>query len=169
MTDNTKEQEVITLIGLPASGKTTFALQWVEEDPRNRIRINRDDLRNMAGVYWVPQREDLITQWEEDLFLAALERGYSIIVDATNFRDSGRWQKLMFGYLMHAPAHPKPLRHTFKYLYTSLEECIERDSKRTEGHVGRDVIMNMYKKYVKDGSIPISETSRILNEELNEI
>lgn len=37
--------------GLPASGKTTWAKEWVMKDPGNRVRINLDDIRSMLGKY----------------------------------------------------------------------------------------------------------------------
>ena len=40
--------------GIPGSGKSTFAKQWVQEDPEGRVRINRDDLRGMMfATDWV--------------------------------------------------------------------------------------------------------------------
>jgi hypothetical protein len=33
----------------------------VHEDPEHRIRFNNDDIRNMLGDYWVPNREKVVT------------------------------------------------------------------------------------------------------------
>ena len=35
--------------GLPASGKSTFAAQWVEESPDTRVEVNRDFMRTTLG------------------------------------------------------------------------------------------------------------------------
>lgn len=44
---------VIVLRGLPGSGKSTWAKEWVAGDPDNRVRINRDDIRYASfGKYW---------------------------------------------------------------------------------------------------------------------
>ena len=51
-------KRIILTRGIPASGKSTWAKQEVLKDPEHSIRINRDDLRNMSGQYWVPARED---------------------------------------------------------------------------------------------------------------
>lgn len=52
--------KIILCRGIQGSGKTTFAKQWVLEDPEHRVRFNNDDIRNMLGKYWVPSREDLV-------------------------------------------------------------------------------------------------------------
>lgn len=55
-----KMSKLIITRGLPASGKSTWAKQWVLEDPEHRVRINQDDIRLMLGKYWVPKRESLL-------------------------------------------------------------------------------------------------------------
>ena len=52
--------KIILCRGIQGSGKTTFAKQWVLEDPEHRVRFNNDDIRNMLGKYWVPSREELV-------------------------------------------------------------------------------------------------------------
>ena len=54
------KHELIILQGIQGSGKTTWAKNWVKEDPKHRVRFNQDDIRNMFGVYWVPSREPLV-------------------------------------------------------------------------------------------------------------
>ena len=49
--------KIILTRGIPGSGKSTWAKQFVAEDPEHRIRLNWDDMRNMMGPYWVPSRE----------------------------------------------------------------------------------------------------------------
>src|SRR3990167_11114729 len=39
------DQCLLILMGLPASGKTTYANQWVAEDQDNRVCLNYDDTR----------------------------------------------------------------------------------------------------------------------------
>ena len=53
-------KKIILTRGIPASSKSTWAKQEVLKDPEHSVRINRDDLRNMSGKYWVPTREDYI-------------------------------------------------------------------------------------------------------------
>ncbi len=39
------------LLVLPASGKSTYAVNWVNENPEHRLRINQDSIRRMFGNY----------------------------------------------------------------------------------------------------------------------
>lgn len=50
-------RQLIICRGIQGSGKSTWAKQWCHEDPEHRIRFNNDDIRNMLGDYWVPNRE----------------------------------------------------------------------------------------------------------------
>lgn len=54
----TKQRKVIVLQGLQGSGKSTFAKVWANELPTSRVRVCRDDIRNMLGKYWVPLKRE---------------------------------------------------------------------------------------------------------------
>lgn len=79
-----KMSKLIITRGLPASGKSTQAKQWVLEDPEHRVRINQDDIRLMLGKYWVPKREPLVQHIQEEALIEALLKGYDIVIDNTN-------------------------------------------------------------------------------------
>ena len=128
--------------GLPASGKSTFSKEWVNVDPKKRVRVSRDDIRNMLGPYWVPTREDLVTKIENDMIENALGNGYSVIVDATNFRGTKRFEDMTKVY--------KTEFDVIDFTHVPLETCIERDKWRLVGKVGEDVIRKMHDKYLKD-------------------
>jgi len=75
--------------GLPGSGKTTFATSWVREDPDNRTRVNRDDLRQMMfgkRADLLPAQEALVTAAEQAIVRSSLEAGRDTIVDDMNLR-----------------------------------------------------------------------------------
>ena len=76
--------KLILTRGIQGSGKTTWARQWVEEDPENRVRINNDDIRNMLGKYWVVEREPLVSEMKHYLTQAAMDRGYDVVIDNMN-------------------------------------------------------------------------------------
>lgn len=134
--------KILILKGLPASGKSTFAKEYVERN-KDWVRVNRDDLRNMRGAYWIPKQEDMITDWEHQAVVHALMHGQNVILDATNFNPK------------YVNALKKEVEQNFgtgvtyeeMYFDTSPEECVKRDSKR-QNPVGADVIWSMYEKYV---------------------
>lgn len=141
-----KKQQLVLTKGLPGSGKSTWAKAWVQEDPKNRVRVNRDDIRHMLGPYWVPTREKLVDGIEESTILMALMKGYSVVVDATNFKfDIARYTSNTARMIPRLP-----LEVEWKdFTDVPLETCIERDSKRGIGMVGEKVIRGFYEKYLK--------------------
>ena len=132
-------QKLIVTQGLPASGKTTWSHNWVKEEPTDRVRVNRDDIRKMLGPYWIPSREKLVTDIENGMVRAALKRGFSVVVDATNFKPQ-KWMEMAITYGIKLEMQD--------FTNVSLKECIQRDQQRKES-VGKQVIEDMYNKYLK--------------------
>lgn len=52
--------------------------------PEHRVRFNNDDIRNMLGDYWVPNREKLVTEAKANMITFALTKGYDVVVDNMN-------------------------------------------------------------------------------------
>lgn len=131
--------KLLILSGIPASGKSTFAKQWVEESPETRVIVNRDSIRRGLGVYWVPSREKLVTSIEQHSVWEALEMGYDVCLDATNLNKSflNKWIEI-------ADSINIPIE--YKEFKISLEEALERDKTR-EFSVGEKVIKDFYNKY----------------------
>jgi predicted kinase len=136
--------KVIITVGLPASGKSTWAKDWCIKNPQ-WVRVSRDDLRNMRGKYWLPKDEDLITDWEKTAIMMALSRGKNVIVDATNLNP--KYRKELIHMIKDLEEH-EPIQIEEKLFDVSPEECIKRDAKRGEASVGPDVIWGMYYKYI---------------------
>lgn len=144
-------QKLIICKGLPASGKTTFSREWVNEDPKHRIRVNRDDIRRMLGPYWVPSREKLVTKIENSMILTSLTDKYSVVVDATNFRDDERFKTLILHLegLFDEKGEETVKIEVKDFTDVPIEVCIERDKNRPKDEqVGEEVIRNMYNKYL---------------------
>ena len=68
-------KKIILTRGIPASGKSTWSKQEVLKDIEHSVRINRDDLRNMSGQYWVPARENYIISCRNQLLNIAIYMG----------------------------------------------------------------------------------------------
>jgi predicted kinase len=131
--------------GLPGSGKSTSAQAYLC-DPTN-VRVNRDDIRSsvFGGVGVLAfQEENLVTQIQRATAGAALDAGYSVIVDDTNLRPKylREWNKFA---LEHGASFET---REFK---TPIDVCIARDSAR-ERTVGEDVIRRMASQYMPNGS-----------------
>ena len=76
--------KIILCRGIQGSGKTTWAKQWVLEDPEHRVRFNNDDIRNMLGKYWVPSREPIITTMKNSFISGAAIFRMDVVIDNMN-------------------------------------------------------------------------------------
>jgi len=136
--------KVIFLKGLPASGKTTWAKEYVNS--HNAVRVNKDDLRAMLGQQWSPEFEQLVGGIQYAAVEMILQNGYDVIIDDTNFN----------------PAHEKAFRDMVwafgaefivKEFDTPLEVCLARNAEREGRHkVPESVIIKMYNRNYGDDS-----------------
>jgi predicted kinase len=137
--------ELVICRGLPASGKSTWALQWIAEDRASRARVNRDQLRLMVDGGWIGSREveDRITTVQVAAILALLKQRISVVVDETNL--SGRTLVMLKGLARQGRATWRVQDFT----HVGLEECIRRDAARTgHEHVGEQVIRGMHERHM---------------------
>ena len=143
-------KRIILTRGIPASGKSTWAKQEVLKDPEHSVRINRDDLRNMSGQYWVPAREKYITACKGTILINAINFKFdTIIIDEMNLNPKEN------GYLKGMVSM---MNDTFKdnndkyiieikdFTNVPLDVCLERDSKR-ENPIGENIIRSIFNKY----------------------
>ena len=133
--------KLIICRGIPASGKTFWAKQWVLEDPEHRVRINQDDIRLMLGKYWVPNREPLVQHIQKEALIEALDRGYDIVIDNTNLN-----KKVLDFYRALVIDHGNHAIEFKDFFDTSLSVCIERDKNR-DVQVSEKIIRNFYNNY----------------------
>ena len=131
--------KIILCRGIQGSGKTTWAKQWVLEDPEHIVRFNNDDIRNMLGKYWVPSREPIVTTMKNSFISGAAIFRMDVVIDNMNLnsKELDYWKDIarMSNYDLE-----------IKYFPTPLQECIERDSKRPNP-IGEEVIRRTYEKY----------------------
>jgi predicted kinase len=141
--------EIILTRGLPASGKSTWAKEWVAEDSDWRLRINRDDLRfQLFNKYWPLTRmqEDHVTLMEEIMVEAAVKAKVSVVVDATHLKAAyvKRWYDI--GNRLGVPVNVKDFE-------TDVELCVLRDEQR-DRQVGEEVIRDLYTRFFNKGKLP---------------
>lgn len=154
----TIENQVIKVLrGIPRSGKSTVARNWVAENPGGRVRVNRDDIRfQLYGKYWGLDRhqEETVSTMEHTMVDAALKAKLSVVVDATNLRlrTVRDWQSK--GDKFKIPVEIEDVWAVPGDANASLLKSIERDNAATERQVGEDVIRNFHQRYVVKGKYP---------------
>lgn len=145
----TKLKAVLT-VGVSASGKTTWATDFVSSSDDHWVNINRDDIR--AEIYeskhpgkeftwakWNWKWEGLVTMRQSDMIACALRRGLNVIISDTNLNE-GRRKDLIkslssLGYDVEV-----------KLFDVSFEEALRRDAARKNG-VGVSVIARQFQEY----------------------
>lgn len=128
------------LKGLPASGKTTLAVEMCKEERFKRV--SKDDLRLMLhGGFYSPETEAFVIDVRNIIVSLAIQKGFDVVVDDTNLN----------------PVHEEQLRFLAEALgaqfniieiKTSVEECLKRDECRSKP-VGAKAILDMYETYYK--------------------
>ena len=133
--------KLIICRGIPASGKTFWAKQWVLEDPEHRVRINQDDIRLMLGKYWVPSREKLVQEIQFDAIVEALSRKFDVVIDNTNLNKKvlEKFDRLIKTFEDYEIEYKD-------FFDTPLSVCIERDKNR-DIQVSEKIIRNFYNNY----------------------
>jgi predicted kinase len=132
--------KVIVLRGLPASGKSTWAKDFVDRNP-GWMRINKDDMRAMLhNSKWSKDNERQVLLLRDASIEMALTSGYSVVVDDTNFASSHITAIQTIADFAEADFEVKDFD-------VPLAECLERNSQRMP-RVPDYVIHDMYNKYV---------------------
>jgi predicted kinase len=127
--------KILILVGLPASGKSSYARQWVRADPTNRLIINYTELRN--GHPLTPETDKLAKQKAMELAEAAIKLGKSVVIDHTNLTLGARMRWLDLARKLNCDSEVLELD-------VAVRTCVWRDSTRTaEQSVGRAVIHRM--------------------------
>lgn len=141
--NNKKDKNLIVkvLIGIPASGKTTWSEQFLFSHS-DWVRVNRDDFRRMLRNEAVCefQIENMITDLCYESIIASLQKKKNVIVDNTHL------QRKHIEALVEAVQEYADIE--FQPFPISLDKALERDANRAK-KVGEKVITRMYKEYVK--------------------
>lgn len=141
--------------GLPASGKTTWAKNFIKEknnsDKTNYYkRINKDDLREMLDVsIWNKTNEKFVLSVRDNIIKNAMERGLNIISDDTNLHEKHiKDFKNMIDEFNSSQKDYVYELEIVDFTHVSRDECIQRDKSR-EKSVGEQVIRTMYNQFLK--------------------
>lgn len=140
--------KVILTVGIPASGKTT----WARNVARNSVRtviVSRDDIRHAHN--WPSGRnEDFVTEIHKAQIEAALLNGMDVIVADTNINTTFRKRLIKF-------AHEHGADVEIKVFPISLDEALMRNDGR-EHEVPNDVVVRFYDQFrslgIQDQSLP---------------
>lgn len=148
-------KKLILTRGIPASGKSTWAKSWVAEDPTHRVRFNWDDLRNMMGPYWVPERENtgILKDLRSTFLLRMMEHQWDIVCDNMNLnpKEAEFFKREVDNfnstYCWEGNANNKePYEIEYRDFFIPVEECIRRDSMR-QNPIGEAIIKQTWNRY----------------------
>jgi predicted kinase len=137
-------QTLYITIGLPASGKSTWAKKLIHDNPGVYKRVNKDDLRAMLDVsHWSNENEQFVLNVRDHVVGEALKQGKNVIVDDTNLSMKHQERlELLVGHVNRG------VNIELILFDVSIEECIKRDSQRTGvARVGPKVIQSMAKSF----------------------
>ncbi|HQM97253.1 MAG TPA: AAA family ATPase [Clostridia bacterium] len=132
-------KKVILPRGLQASGKTTWAKQFIKDNP-DYIRLSRDDFRHMLDGYtYSKATEKIVTDMMQTCIITAIKTGKNLILDETNLNKKFLDEKIdMFirnGYEIEIKDFP-----------ITIGEALTRDAAR-QFPIGASVIKRTWRNY----------------------
>lgn len=132
------KNKLLILRGVPASGKSTWAKEFVS-GKKDWVIVSRDEIREATGTYWVPSREDYISEVEEFQIRSAIKNNLNVIIDATNLnpKTQEKWKNL---------AKELDVEIDFKDFFIDFKTALERDNNRIR-KVGKKVLEGFFSKY----------------------
>lgn len=143
--------------GLPASGKTTKAREWVAVDPVRRARVNRDDIRaQLHDSAYIKQSDDAagtertIQAVRDATITALLKRGIDVISDDTNLPTRTARDLRRLAMLAGAEFEVWDLTDV------PYEECLRRNNAREgRARVPEKAMLDMYQRFVRGKTYPL--------------
>lgn len=146
-------QMLVITRGLPASGKSTLARKYRDEDPVNRVIVEKDKIRDMIGGGFVKDNEFLVHRSSVNMVDFYLGLGKTVIVSDTNLPN-----KTLKSYMEVADKHKV---HVWIVDFTNVDirVCHSRNLSRASNYppddVPSSVIDTMYNKFIKGRPYPL--------------
>jgi predicted kinase len=129
---------LILLVGIPGSGKTTYAEKYLEVY-NDAIHLSSDKIRaELWGDEATQGDNNEVFSLMQSRTIEALNNGLSVLYDATNVTRKDR------SYIISLC--PKFVKIECHIVWAPIETCIERDAAR-ERTVGKAVIDKMLKRF----------------------
>lgn len=147
-------KEIRTIVvckGIPASGKTTWAIEQLMRYPGKYKRANRDSLRAMLdGDRHDWDNEKFVVALRDTIIEKALIEGFDVIVDDTNLKNT------VWTEICNIARNIGNVRVMEKYFPVDLKEALKRNSER-ERKVPEEVIENFFKKYINNKTVEVRD------------
>ena len=130
--------KLIILCGIPGSGKTTYAKNYIERN-LNAIHLSSDAIRKeLYGDENIQGNPSDVFSLMQKRAIESLNNGYKVLYDATNITRKDR-----AGIISICPKFAQIECHI---IWAPIEVCIERDAAR-DRTVGTEVIDRMLKRF----------------------
>ena len=130
--------KLILLVGIPGSGKTTYAKNYIEQNS-DTIHLSSDAIRKeLYGDEAIQGNPSEVFSLMQKRAVEALNEGYDVIYDATNITRRDRASIISIC--------PKFYQIEVHIIWAPIETCIERDATR-DRTVGKAVIDKMLKRF----------------------
>ena len=134
--------------GFPLQVNPHSPKKWVDADPTNRVRINRDSVREqLTGDATNHTREKEVTALQAQLQRAALAAGKDVVDDNTNLNGNFLPKTILAAQNAGATVQ-------YKDFPVTLEEALRRNSQR-DRKVPENVIRQMFTRLGPEGQFPV--------------
>jgi predicted kinase len=142
---------IILTKGIPASGKSTWALKEMNSHRGKYKRFNKDEMRKMIdGEYRSPDCEDFIADVRSEGVELALIQGYDIILDDTNFSNKN------FYTVCEIAERIGDVRVMEKFFDIKLKDALRNNAQRPHP-IPEHIIESMYEKHIKNSRVEIRD------------
>ena len=142
---------IILTKGIPASGKTSWALDEMNKHRGVYKRFNKDEMRTLLDAnYGSPENEDFIFKLRNEGVEMALIKGYDVIIDDTNFNEKN------FLAMCEIAERIGDVRVFEKFFEVTLKEALQRNVRRRHP-IPEHIIESMFKKHIKNSRVEIRD------------